>query len=90
MKRRSARPVVFTIIVISLLGGCTSGAPSFELFGAYFPAWMLCGLAGILGGVIARTIFVASDLADVLPHQLTVCTSIGIIVALGVWLLLYL
>ena len=65
------------------------GAPSFELFGAYFPAWMFCALVGIIAGVIARMIFLLSGTADVLPHQLTVCTSIGLIVALLVWLLFF-
>jgi hypothetical protein len=69
------------------LGGCTTGAPSFVLFGAFFPAWLLCGVLGIIGAGMARAAFVASGFADVLPYQLFVCSAVGTIVALTVWLI---
>jgi hypothetical protein len=70
------------------LGGCSAaGAPSFDLFGAFFPAWLLCGVIGIAGAVIARAIFVSTGLANTLPYQLAVCAAIGVITALLVWLL---
>jgi hypothetical protein len=69
------------------LGGCSTGAPSFVLFGAFFPAWMLCGTVGIIGAGIARAAFVASGLSNVLPYQLFVCSAVGVIVALFVWLI---
>jgi hypothetical protein len=69
------------------LGGCSTGAPSFVLFGAFFPAWLLCGTLGIVGAGAARAAFVASGLSDTLPYQLFVCSAIGAIVALLVWLI---
>jgi hypothetical protein len=42
----------------------TTGAPSFDLFGAFFPAWLLCGIAGIAGPVATRVAFVSSGVAD--------------------------
>ncbi len=69
------------------LGGCSAaGASSFDLFGAFFPAWLLCGVVGIAGAVIARVIFVSTRLANTLPYQLAVCAAIGVITALLVWL----
>jgi YtcA family len=69
-----------------VLTGCSSGgAPSFTLFGAFFPGWMFCGLAGIIGAVAARAVFVGSGLSNALPYQLFVCTAIGVIVAVLVW-----
>ena len=69
------------------LGGCSAtGAPSFDLFGAFFPAWLLCGVIGIASAGIARITFVSSGLANVLPYQLAVCTAIGVITAVLVWL----
>jgi len=39
------------------LGGCSAaGAPSFDLFGAFFPAWLLCGIIGIAGAAVARVV----------------------------------
>jgi YtcA family len=58
------------------------GAPSFALFGAYFPAWMFCAALGILAAILARAVFVATGLAHVLPFQLFVCASIGLCAAL--------
>jgi hypothetical protein len=69
------------------LTGCSAGgAPSFDLFGAFFPAWLLCGTVGIAGAVVARVVFVSTGLANTLPYQLAVCTAIGVITALLVWL----
>jgi hypothetical protein len=50
------------------------------------PSWLLCGLIGIAGAVIARVIFVGTGLANTLPYQLAVCAAIGVITALLVWL----
>ena len=69
------------------LAGCSaSGAPSFDLFGAFFPAWLLCGAIGIAGAGAARIVFISSGLANVLPYQLAVCTAIGVALALLIWL----
>ena len=68
------------------LGGCSShSAPTLSLFGAFFPAWMLCGLIGILAAIGSRGIFVATGLSDILPFQLFVCASIGVCLALIAW-----
>jgi YtcA family len=70
----------------SLAGCSTGGAPSFDLFGAFFPAWLMCGTVGIAGAVVARLVFVSTGVANTLPYQLAVCTAIGVITALLFWL----
>jgi hypothetical protein len=71
-----------------LFSGCADvGAPSFTLFGAFFPAWMFCAAIGIGGAGLARAVFVGTGLAAVLPYQLLVCTAVGTIVAIAAWLL---
>jgi hypothetical protein len=71
-----------------VLTSCSfGGAPSFTLFGAFFPAWLLCGIVGIVSAVVARVAFVSSGLANTLPYQLAVCTALGVITALLVWLI---
>jgi hypothetical protein len=59
------------------------------LFGAFFPAWLLCGVIGIAGAAIARVAFVSSGLSNTLPYQLAVCTAIGVITAVLVWLVAF-
>jgi hypothetical protein len=85
---RSMRPgqVVLGFAALAL-GGCSTGAPSFVLFGAFFPAWLLCGTLGIVGAGVARAAFVASGLSNTLPYQLFVCAAVGVIVALFIWLI---
>jgi YtcA-like protein len=84
----SSLPARIVIVLLSSpLGGCSiSSAPSFVLFGAFFPAWLLCGTLGIVGAGIARAAFVAGGLSQVLPYQLFVCAAVGLTVALVVWL----
>jgi YtcA family len=75
------------LLACPLIGCSRSEAPSFEIVGAYFPAWMLCALFGIIAAAGARAAFVAGGLSNVLPYQLFVCTSIGLIFAFSLWLI---
>lgn len=79
------------IVAMSVpLGGCgLSGAPSFSLFGAFFPAWLLCSTLGLLCAIIARIVLVGTGWAGVLPFQLLVCTSIGALCGAFTWLLVF-
>jgi hypothetical protein len=67
-----------------VLSSC--GAPSYTLFGAFFPGWMLCAAIGILASIGARVVFVSTGWSVILPFQLCVCTSIGMIFGLLAWL----
>jgi YtcA family len=69
----------------ALLSGC-SGAPSLAIAGAYFPAWLACAVVGVITTVIARGLMASTHLTTVIPFQLAVCTAIGVLVALAVWL----
>ncbi len=73
--------------VLACLSGCSARAPSFLLFGAYFPGWLMCAAIGLIGAIIARIAFVASGLSEALPAQLVLCVAIGVIVASLCWLL---
>ena len=87
-RQKARRDALLVFITSVTLGGCAShGAPSFVLFGAFFPAWMLCALIGIFGAIAARGLFVALGLNSVLPYQLFVCSSVGLVVAAMAWLI---
>jgi 4-amino-4-deoxy-L-arabinose transferase-like glycosyltransferase len=84
---RGILPAAVLLPALLSLGGCgIAGAPSYDLFGAFFPAWLLCGTVGIAGAVAARVVFVSTGVANTLPYQLAVCTAVGVITALVVWL----
>jgi YtcA family len=46
-----------------LAAGC-SRAPSFNILGSYFPAWIVCGVIGILLAVAVRLFFVHINLEN--------------------------
>ena len=72
------------------LTGCSlAGAPSFELFGAFFPAWMLCALVGVIGAAGARVVLSTTTLGSLISFQLATCTAVGVIVGLLVWTILF-
>lgn len=80
--------LLISIFAFVLLNGCSvAGAPSFELFGAFFPAWLFCGLIGLVAGGAARGLFVSTGLSHLVPYQLFVCVAIGVIAACLAWLL---
>jgi hypothetical protein len=77
-------------ILGAALGGCREvGAPSFEFFGAFFPAWLLCSLAGIVGAAGARAALASPRLIGSVPYLLAVCTAVGVLIAVAMWLLLF-
>ena len=75
-------------VALSLsLQGCTlRGAPSYEIFGAYFPLWLLSAVVGLVGALIAHRIFVSTGWAQIVPLQLSVCVAIGLMVGVLFWL----
>ena len=46
-----------------LAAGC-SRAPTFNILGSFFPAWILCGIVGILLASVVRFYFVRIKLED--------------------------
>jgi hypothetical protein len=85
--RRHSHAFLLPLVSFALNGCAQRGAPSFALFGVYFPAWMLCAFLGILAAIGARVLFVATGLAAALPFQLFVCMATGGCFALLVWFL---
>jgi malic enzyme len=80
----------FLLIGSIALSACDlRGAPSYSIFGAYFPAWLLCSAIGILGSVGLRAAVVASGLEDAIPMRLLVYVGFATAVALWLWLSLF-
>jgi|GEM_PF-827691 hypothetical protein len=66
------------------LGACAeTQPPSLYFAGAYFPAWMLCAGLGVLVGLLARALMLATGLAERLPLQLWLCSALGLLAALA-------
>ncbi len=62
------RPIAAGALAL-LAAGC-SRAPSFNILGSFFPAWIVCGVIGILLAVAVRLFFVRIKLEDQLVAPL--------------------
>ena len=77
--------IVGPVLALALFPEACRGAPSVDVAGAYFPAWLSCALVAVVGAILARVAMVATGLAQVIPLQLFVCISIGLLLAALVW-----
>ena len=68
--------------------GC-SRAPSFNILGSYFPAWILCGLIGISLTAVVRAIFVHIDFEKELSPMILVYPCMAAFFTFSIWLLFF-
>ena len=71
-----------------LVAGC-SRAPSFNLLGSFFPAWILCGVIGILLAVAVRLFFVRIKLEQQLKPLILVYPCLAAFFTFTLWLLFF-
>ena len=91
IKRSSRlRPKVSVLSVIScstgLLTGC-SRAPTFDIVGSFFPAWLVCLFLGILLAVFARWLLLRRKITIVLP--ILVYPSLAALCTFLLWLIFF-
>jgi hypothetical protein len=70
------------------LTGCR-GAPSINLVGSFFPAWMLCIAFGVIGALVLRGVFVRTKIEAHLGHLPLVYFSLWILITLASWLFFF-
>ncbi|MDQ0512395.1 YtcA family lipoprotein [Ancylobacter amanitiformis] len=72
------------------VSGCSAPlSPSLPLFGAYFPFWLICLTAGVIGAVVLRALFIRIDLDDLLPWRLLVYVCLAAAIGFALALTLY-
>jgi len=89
--RRSVKRITFelpSLIALLFLTGCR-GAPSINLVGSFFPAWMLCVAIGVIGVLILRRVFVRTEIESHLGTLPLVYFSLWVLLTLGSWLLFF-
>jgi hypothetical protein len=69
-----------------LLASC-SRAPSFDILGSYFPAWLICLTLGILLTLLARWLLLRLQIEVVLP--VLVYPSLTALFTFALWLAFY-
>ena len=70
------------------LAAC-SHSPTLDLLGSYFPAWMLCAVAGIVASIAIRRILVMAGVNDYVLAPLLTYSALALFVTLLAWLLLF-
>jgi hypothetical protein len=68
--------------------GCTR-APSFNLIGSYFPAWILCGVIGIVLAAGVRMLFVRWKLEREISPLIVVYPCLAAFFTFLIWLLFF-
>lgn len=72
--------VVLTLPMFFTLAGCSQGrAPSFLLFGSYFPSWLVGVAISIPLTLLVRWGLIRVGIDDVLPLRLLVYVCLGLI-----------
>jgi hypothetical protein len=91
-RTRTRTPAATALIGLAVsLSACGRGpaAPSLAVFGSFFPAWIVCTLAGLVIALVVRVVFVRIGLDDHLPARLLVYAALTVITAIGLWAVFY-
>jgi len=71
-----------------LATGC-SRAPTFNILGSYFPAWILCGVIGISLAVVVRVLFVRTGFEKELAPLILIYPCLAALFTFVIWLLFF-
>jgi YtcA family len=91
MSRNHNTPRLYAVTASSALfaaAGC-SRAPTINVLGSFFPAWILCGLIGIVVTAIVRVLFVRWNFEKYLTPLLVVYPCLAAFITFTCWLLFY-
>jgi uncharacterized membrane protein YeaQ/YmgE (transglycosylase-associated protein family) len=72
-------------VAVMFVGGCST-SPAQNMFGSFFPAWMLCAAAGVVGAVIMRQILYTLGVNRYLLAPPLTYLCIAVVGTLLVWL----
>jgi hypothetical protein len=78
----------------AVLGGCLTEvgcvrAPSVDVIGSFFPAWMVCVAAAIVGTFIVRAVLVRVRLESEVGPLALFYPSLVVLLSCGLWLMFY-
>lgn len=70
------------------LGGCAR-APSFNILGSFFPAWLICIVAGILLTTLSHWVFVRLNFDKAIAWTIVVYPCLTGLFACTLWLIFF-
>ena len=84
--RRRCAPLALRRVAIALPVAACSYSPTQDLFGSFFPAWMLCAAVGIVATVIIRQILALAGISDYVVAPLLTYAGLAVSATLLAWL----
>ena len=84
--RRRRDPLDLWRVAIALPVAACNYAPTMDLFGSYFPAWMLCAALGIVAAIILRQILAVAGITDYVVAPLLTYAALAVSATLLAWL----
>jgi YtcA family len=67
----------------------TRHSPQIDVFGSYFPAWMVCIVVGIVLTVVVRQVLIALEIDAYLRPARLVYLSLWVVFAMSIRLVFY-
>ena len=77
------------VLLISLLCAGCSGAPSVDVIGSFFPAWMVCIIAAVVMAFGVRFLLLKFRLESEVGHLGLFYPCVVVFLACGMWLVLF-
>jgi hypothetical protein len=72
----------------AVLAGCAR-APSFSILGSFFPAWLLCMIAGVAMAGITNWVLTRNKLDKLIAWPVLVYPSLAAFFAFALWLVFF-
>jgi hypothetical protein len=87
-KRNSRASKLFLILGVISLTGCER-APSIDVLGSFFPAWLLCLILGIVLTTGTHFLFLKIHLEEALSPPVAMYASLTALFTFSLWLLFF-
>lgn len=82
------KPYLLPAALLSLVSAC-SRAPSVDILGSFFPAWIICCALGIALSVLTYFLFTRIDLEAAIPVPVLTYPCLAASYTFLVWLIFY-
>lgn len=86
--RKSRLSSITLILSIAVLTGC-GRAPSFNILGSYFPAWLFCIGIGIVGAAAASSALAKLGRQSLIPWAIITYPCLASSIAFTLWLIFF-
>jgi fructose-specific phosphotransferase system IIC component len=84
---RLSRSLTYGLVLASLLLASCGRAPSFDVLGSFFPAWLVCLIAALILTVLARWLLLRLHIT--LTPPILIYPSLTALFTFALWLIFF-